>query len=96
LPYFGLDLLRLGLYVGFENILGDILVADPAKYKSISVSKETYDKVVEMAKTSRRNISQQLSLIVDDAYTETGFIAQPVREKTTRIYSGGLSAVIED
>jgi hypothetical protein len=92
----GLDLLRLGLYVGFENILGDILVADPAKYKSISVSKETYDKVVEMAQSARRNISQQLSLIVDDAYEDQGYSAPASNGATTRVYSGGLSAVIED
>lgn len=70
-------------------------MADPAKYKSISVSKETYNKIVEMAQTSRRNISQQLSLIVDEAYSENGY-GITVPAKSAQVYSGGLSAVIED
>mgnify|MGYP000885937521 CR=1 FL=1 len=70
-------------------------MADPAKYKSISVSKETYNKIVEMAHSSRRNISQQLSLIVDEAYSENGYDIT-VPSKPAQVYTGGLSAVIED
>lgn len=93
LPYLDLDLTWLGLYLGFENILGVILVADPAKYKSISVNRETYEKIVEIANAQRRNISQQLSLLVDKEYEDLGF---DVKAKPARIYAGGLSAVIED
>ena len=93
LPYFGLDLFDLGLYLGFKYIMGVMLVPATTKYKSISVSVDTYKKIVQMSKKKRRNISQQLSLIVDDAYDKQGFIPphEPIRS-----VSGGLSAVIED
>lgn len=68
-------------------------MADPTKYKSISVNAETYKKIVEISQAQRRNISQQLSLLVDKEYEELGF---GVKAKPARIYAGGLSAVIED
>ena len=56
LPYFGLDLFNLGLYLGFEYIMGVMLVPATTKYKSISVSVETYKKIVQMSQKKRRNI----------------------------------------
>ena len=64
----------------------------PSKYKSIGVSTDTYEKIVYMADKERRNISQQLSLLVDREYETYGMTRQPVARKVT----GGLSAVIED
>lgn len=64
----------------------------PSKYKSIGVSVDTYEKIVQMADKERRNISQQLSLLVDREYESYGMTPQPA----TRIVTGGLSAVIED
>lgn len=71
--------------------MGVMLVADPTKYKSIGVGIDTYEKIVEMASVERRNISQQLSLIVEKEYDRLGY-----KPKTTRVFAGGLSAVIED
>ena len=92
LPYLGLDLFSLGLYVGFENIMGVMLVPKPSKYKSIGVGIDTYEKIVQIATKQRRNISQQLSLLVDREYESLGM----KRQANVRIHSGGLSAVIED
>ncbi len=39
-----------------------------SKYKSIGVSVDTYNKVKMIAKKERRNISQQLSILVDQEY----------------------------
>lgn len=90
-PYFDLDLDRLGLYVIFGNIMGEILVPKPAKYKSIGVSLDTYKKIVKIAEMERRNISQQLSLMVDNHYEE-------VRLNTPRNVAqyNGLNSVIDD
>lgn len=62
------------------------------KYKSIGVSVDTYNKIVELASKERRNIMQQLSVIVDAEYGNQGFKAS----RPAKVYSGGLSSVIED
>ena len=72
--------------------MGVMLVPKPSKYKSIGVSTDTYEKIVQMAEKERRNISQQLSLLVDREYESLGM----KRQANVRIHSGGLSAVIED
>ena len=93
LPYLGLDLFSLGLYVGFEYIMGVMLVPKPSKYKSIGVNTDTYEKIVYMANKDRRNISQQLSLLVDREYESYSKKRKPT---PARVVTGGLSALIED
>ena len=36
-----------------------------SQYKSVSVSKDTYEKLLLMADFEKRNLSQQLSLLID-------------------------------
>jgi len=36
------------------------------RYKSVSMHKETYEKLVLLANTERRNLSQQLRLLIDN------------------------------
>jgi sorbitol-specific phosphotransferase system component IIBC len=72
--------------------MGTILMPNANKYKSIGVSVDTYNKIVEIASKERRNISQQLSLLVDAEYMDQGFKAS----KPAKVYAGGLSSVIED
>ena len=36
-----------------------------SQYKSVSVSKDTYEKLLIMAEFEKRNLSQQLSLLID-------------------------------
>jgi hypothetical protein len=90
----GLDLFSLGLYVGFENIMGVMLVPKPSKYKSIGVNVDTYEKIVQIANKERRNISQQLSLLVDEEYRSQGL--KKITPPIARAMVGGISAVIED
>lgn len=73
--------------------MGVMLVPKPSKYKSIGVSTDTYEKIVQMAEKERRNISQQLSLLVDREYESYGMTRQPA---SARVITGGLSAIIED
>jgi hypothetical protein len=73
--------------------MGVMLVPKPSKYKSIGVGIDTYEKIVQIATKQRRNISQQLALLVDDEYEKQG-LSRPV--EPVRTYVGGLSAVIED
>ena len=40
-------------------------MVNPSKYKSIGVSTETYEKLLLIAANHRRNLSQQLSLLID-------------------------------
>ena len=83
--------------------MGVMLVPATTKYKSISVSVDTYRKIVQMATKERRNISQQLSIIVDDAHDISGAPSeiasrfQPRKRGTKYDWSpAGLSAVVED
>tara|TARA_B100000123_G_scaffold214522_1_gene163074 strand:+ start:5630 stop:5872 length:243 start_codon:yes stop_codon:yes gene_type:complete len=80
--------------------MGVMLVPSSDKYKSISVSVDTYRKIVQMATKERRNISQQLSIIVDDAHDISGApsaIAPRFQPRNvTSAAPAGLSAVIED
>lgn len=73
--------------------MGVMLVANPEKYKSVGVGIETYQMIVEMSRLERRNISQQLSLLVEREYDRLGLGRKAA---PTRVYAGGLSAVIED
>tara|TARA_R100000353_G_scaffold149990_1_gene108401 strand:- start:192 stop:398 length:207 start_codon:yes stop_codon:yes gene_type:complete len=61
--------------------------------KSVGVSTDTYEKIVEISRKERRSLKEQVGLIIDDAYEKQGFASknQPIRS-----VSGGLSAVIED
>lgn len=63
-----------------------------SKYKSIGVSVETYEKIVEIAKVERRTILQQTAMLVDKEYSRMGLDMTPV---SLSRYSG-LSSVIED
>ena len=36
-----------------------------SQYKSVSVSKDTYEKLLLLAQSEKRNLSQQLSLLID-------------------------------
>ena len=96
----GLDLFSLGLYVGFENIMGVMLVPKPSKYKSIGVTVDTYDKIVHIAHQERRNISTQLAILVDEEYEKKRLKKSDkparIRQKNVTNIIGGLSAVMED
>lgn len=48
--------------------MGIMIMPATSKYKSIGVSVDTYNKVKMIAKKERRNISQQLSILVDQEY----------------------------
>jgi len=73
--------------------LGVILVSKSSYIKSVGVSTDTYEKIVEISRKERRSLKEQVGLIIDDAYKKQGFASshQPIRS-----VSGGLSAVIED
>ena len=52
----------------------------------------TYEKIVEIAKSQRRNILNQLALIVDDEYDRMG-----LNKKSSSVARfTGISSVIED
>jgi len=72
--------------------MGVILVPTSVKYKSIGVKPDTYEKIVEIAKSQRRNILNQLALIVDDEYDRMG-----LNKKSSSVARfTGISSVIED
>ena len=66
----------------------------PSKYKSIGVGIDTYEKIVHLAHEERRNISQQLALLVDEEYRIRDLKKSDL--PVARAMVGGISAVIED
>ena len=58
-----------------------------SKYKSIGVTLDTYNKVKKLCKKERRNISQQLSILVDQEYS---------RQNMAPTTGGGISVMIEE
>jgi hypothetical protein len=72
--------------------MGVILVPKPSKYKSIGVSVDTYEKIVKIAESERRNILQQLALIVDNEYDRMGFN----RKLSNVSRFSGITSVIEE
>lgn len=59
------------------------------KYKSVGVSDETYEMIVEIAKREKRNISQQLAMIVEEEYIKKGM-------SVPATYSGGITIALDD
>lgn len=49
-----------------------------SQYKSVSVSKDTYEKLLLMADFEKRNLSQQLSLLID---VELDRLTTPLADK---------------
>ena len=49
-----------------------------SQYKSVSVSKDTYEKLLLMADFEKRNLSQQLSLLID---VELDRLTSPLADK---------------
>ena len=60
------------------------------KYKSVGVSDETYEMIVEIAKKEKRNISQQLAMIVEQEFNRT------FKEEISRNLYGGIQGVLND
>ena len=65
------------------------------KYKAVGVNDDTYEMIVELAKREKRNISQQLAMIVEQEFNKT-FEKELIRREPVGKMYGGLSAVIED
>tara|TARA_Y100001938_G_scaffold144402_1_gene218898 strand:- start:651 stop:881 length:231 start_codon:yes stop_codon:yes gene_type:complete len=76
--------------------LGVILVSKSSYLKSVGVSTDTYEKIVEISRKERRSLKEQVGLIIDDAYEKQGFASKKFLENHPISASGGLSAVIED
>jgi len=77
------------------TFLGEIVMVRKTKYKSVGVNDDTYEMIVELAKREKRNISQQLAMIVEQEFNKT-FEKELIRREPVNNVYGGLSAVIED
>lgn len=60
------------------------------KYKSVGVSDETYHMIIEIAKKEKRNISQQLAMIVEQEFNKT------FKEEISHNLYGGISSAFGD
>jgi hypothetical protein len=66
------------------------------KYKSVGVNDDTYEMIVELAKREKRNISQQLAMIVEQKFHET-FKEEISRNlHVSRNIHGGISGALSD
>ncbi len=72
------------------TFLGEIVMVRKTKYKSVGVNDDTYEMIVELAKREKRNISQQLAMIVEQKFHET------FKEEISRNLYGGISGALSD
>jgi hypothetical protein len=94
LPYFGLDLCSLGLYVGGMDIVGRIThMPKPGKYKSVALNGEAYDKLVYISDKEDRAMGRQLGRMIDETY-EVIIAKENAKRgfRPTAVGIGGLSS----
>ena len=67
---------------------GGSIMTDISKYKSVGLDRKSYDKLVKICEHQRRNIRQQLSLMID-----LEFDKEEYSKYKTKVTSLGLGAI---
>jgi hypothetical protein len=75
--------------------MGEILMSKRTKYKSVGVSDNTYQMIIEIAKKEKRKISQQLAIIVEEQFNKSFQEELMQKEPANNIY-GGISSAFKD
>tara|TARA_R100000900_G_scaffold128991_1_gene104781 strand:+ start:196 stop:408 length:213 start_codon:yes stop_codon:yes gene_type:complete len=63
-------------------------MTDISKYKSVGLDRKSYDKLVKICEHQRRNIRQQLSLMIDQEFDKEEY-----SKYKTKVTSLGLGAI---
>jgi len=63
-------------------------MTDISKYKSVGLDRKSYDKLVKICEQQRRNIRQQLSLMIDQEFDKEEY-----SKYKTKVTSLGLGAI---
>ena len=67
---------------------------NPIKYKSVGVSIDAYDKLVQIADHEDRSLGRHLSRMIDDAYEDVQ--AKVASRYDKRHNLSGIASVLED
>jgi macrodomain Ter protein organizer (MatP/YcbG family) len=66
--------------------MGDIIMADTTKFKSVGLDIKSYEKLQKICEHQRRNIRQQLGLMIDEEYSKEEY-------NKNKVNSLGLGAI---
>jgi len=67
---------------------GGSIMTDIAKFKSVGLDRKSYDKLIKICDHQRRNIRQQLSLMIDQEFDKEEY-----NKYKTKVTSLGLGAI---
>tara|TARA_R100000353_G_scaffold10692_1_gene11812 strand:+ start:328 stop:540 length:213 start_codon:yes stop_codon:yes gene_type:complete len=63
-------------------------MTDISKFKSVGLDRKSYDKLIKICEHQRRNIRQQLSLMIDQEFDKEEY-----NKYKTKVTSLGLGAI---
>ena len=63
-------------------------MTDTSKFKSVGLDRKSYDKLIKICEHQRRNIRQQLSLMIDQEFDKEEY-----NKYKTKVTSLGLGAI---
>jgi ferritin len=66
--------------------MGDSIMADTTKFKSVGIDIDSYKKLMKICEHQRRNVRQQLGLMIDLEYQKEDY-------KKDNVTSLGLGAI---
>jgi len=67
---------------------GGSIMTDISKFKSVGLDRKSYDKLIKICDHQRRNIRQQLSLMIDQEFDKEEY-----NKYKTKVTSLGLGAI---
>ena len=67
---------------------GGSIMTDISKFKSVGLDRKSYDKLIKICDHQRRNIRQQLSLMIDQEFDKEEY-----NKYKTKVTSLGLVAI---
>ena len=70
---------------------GGSIMTDTSKFKSVGLDRKSYDKLVNICDHQRRNIRQQLGLLIDREFEKEEYIKY--KNKVTSLGLGAINSL---
>ena len=70
---------------------GGSIMTDISKFKSVGLDRKSYDKLIKICEHQRRNIRQQLSLMIDQEFEKEEY--SKYKSKVTSLGLGAINSI---
>ena len=70
---------------------GGSIMTDISKFKSVGLDRKSYDKLIKICEHQRRNIRQQLSLMIDQEFDKEEY--SKYKSKVTSLGLGAINSI---